>query len=75
MSTGIAKKNAAYTMYVGLVDQSNTKVFRAAPTLAAGDFKVSKDGGAFANLGTLPAVTPARRRSSQIRAHGYGDEC
>lgn len=29
------------------------------PTVAAGDFKVSIDGGALANLGTLPAVSPA----------------
>jgi hypothetical protein len=29
------------------------------PTIASGDFKVSIDGGALANLGTLPAVTPA----------------
>ena len=33
--------------------------FKANPTLAAGDVKISKDGGAFANLTTLPAVTPA----------------
>lgn len=31
----------------------------AAPTLAAGDFQVSKDFGTFANLTTLPTVTPA----------------
>ena len=52
------KKNTAYIMYVGLVDQANTKLLKAAPTLAAGDFKVSIDGGAFANLATLPTVTP-----------------
>lgn len=33
--------------------------YKVAPTLAAGDAKISKDGGAFANLATLPAVTPA----------------
>lgn len=31
----------------------------AAPTLAAGDFLISKDFGTFANLTTLPTVTPA----------------
>jgi hypothetical protein len=31
----------------------------ANPTLATGDVKISKDGGAFANLTTLPTVTPA----------------
>jgi hypothetical protein len=29
------------------------------PTIAAGDFKVSIDGAALANLATIPAVTPA----------------
>lgn len=53
------KRATAYKFYVALVDQSNTKVFKANPTIAAGDFKVSKDGGAFANLATLPSVNPA----------------
>lgn len=33
--------------------------YQANPTLASGDAKISKDGGAEANLATLPAVTPA----------------
>ena len=32
--------------------------YKANPTLAAGDVKVSKDGGASANLTTLPATSP-----------------
>lgn len=52
------KKNTAYVFYAGLVQQADTKLLKAAPTLAAGDFKVSIDGGAFANLATLPTVTP-----------------
>lgn len=52
--------------YVGLIDQSNTKLLKANPTIAAGDFKVSIDGGAFADLGTLPAATPASGRSIKI---------
>ena len=66
MSTGMPKKNAAYTMYVSLVDQADTKLFKAAPTIAAGDFKVSKDGGALTNLATLPTVTPAASRLVKI---------
>ena len=54
-----AKKATAYTFFVGLVDQANTKLLKANPTLAAGDVKISKDGGAFSNLATLPTVTPA----------------
>jgi len=52
-------KGRDYVFNVGLVDQANTKLLKAAPTLAAGDFKISKDGGAFANLATLPTVTPS----------------
>lgn len=40
--------------------------FKANPTLATGDVKISKDGGAFANLGTLPVVTPASGRAVQV---------
>lgn len=53
------KRNAALILYIGLTDQSNTKVLKANPTIATGDFKVSIDGGAFANLATTPTVTPA----------------
>jgi hypothetical protein len=52
-------KGRAYKFYVGLYDQANTKLLKVAPTLAAGDFKISKDGGAFANLATLPSINPA----------------
>jgi hypothetical protein len=54
-----AKKNAAYVTSIALVDQANTKLLKANPTIAAGDFKISKDGGAFANLTNLPTVEPA----------------
>lgn len=50
------KKNVAYTIDIGLVDQSNRPQFKSSPTLASGDFKVSLDGGNYANLGTLPTV-------------------
>lgn len=33
--------------------------YKANPTLATGDVQISKDGGAFANITTLPAVTPS----------------
>ena len=52
------KKNTAFIFYAGLVSQADTKLFKSAPTLAAGDFKVSIDGGALANLATLPTNTP-----------------
>ena len=53
-----AKKNTAFTFWTALTLQSDTKLLKANPTLAAGDVKVSKDGGAFANLGTLPDAEP-----------------
>lgn len=42
-----------------LEDAGNPGSLKANPTIAAGDFKVSKDGGAFANLTNLPTVSPA----------------
>ena len=55
---GIPKSGVAYIFYGCLVSQADTKLFKSTPTLAAGDFKVSIDGGAFANLATLPTNTP-----------------
>lgn len=49
----------AFTTNVFLVSQADTKLLKANPTIASGDFKVSKDNGAFANLTTLPSVSPA----------------
>lgn len=67
MATYVPPKRAtAYRFNVSLVDQSNTKVMKANPTLAAGDVKVSKDNGAFANLTTLPAVAPAAGVQVQV---------
>lgn len=60
------KKNVEYIFYIGLVSQANTKTLQSNPTIAAGDFKVSTDGGALANLGTLPAVTPASSKMVKV---------
>ena len=60
------KKNTAFILYVGLEDQANAGLFKAAPTLAAGDFKVSIDGGALNNLTDLPTVTPTGGRMVKI---------
>lgn len=45
--------------YVALVDQANTKLHKASPTISSGDWKVSIDGGTLNNLATLPTNTPA----------------
>lgn len=60
------KKGVAYILYVGLASQANATAFQSTPTLAAGDFKVSIDGGALANLTTLPTVTPAAGKMVKI---------
>jgi len=52
-------KNEDFKIQVALEDYTNPGNFKSNPTIAAGDFKVSKDGGALANLTTLPAVEPA----------------
>lgn len=53
------KKGVQFIMYLGLPSQATPETMQSNPTLAAGDVKVSIDGGALANLATLPAVTPA----------------
>jgi hypothetical protein len=54
------RSGEAFTFYVGgLPAFADSRKYQVNPTLAAGDVKLSKDGGAFANLTTLPVVTPA----------------
>ena len=60
------KRGVEYIFYVGLVSQADPKLLKANPTLAAGDVQISKDGGAFANLTTLPAVTPAGGKAVKV---------
>lgn len=49
-----------------MASQATTNTFQSNPTIASGDFKVSTDGAALANLGTLPAVTPASSKMVKI---------
>lgn len=60
------KKNTEFIFYISLVDQADTKLFKSNPTIAAGDFKVSTDGGALGNPATLPAVTPASSKAVKV---------
>ena len=66
------KKAEDFEFAVCLEDYANPGAFKANPTLAAGDVTISKDGGAFANLGTLPSVNPASGR--QVTAALTGTE-
>lgn len=60
----LQKYGVADSIYTVLRTAGST-VIKANPTLAAGDVKISKDGGAFANLATLPDAYPAA--GSQVR--------
>ena len=51
-------RGVAYDFPMAL-DSVASAGFQVNPTIAAGDFQISKDFGAYANLATLPVVTPA----------------
>ena len=59
-------KGDALDLYISVISQANTDVFQTNPTIAAGDFQISKDGGALANLTNLPVVTPAGSKIIKI---------
>ena len=50
--------NTVDSLYTVLLQRGKTDA-QVNPTLIAGDVKISKDGGAFVNLATLPTVSPA----------------
>jgi hypothetical protein len=52
-------RGKAYTFPAALAAQANPLLHQVNPTLAAGDVKVSRDGGAAANITTLPTAQPA----------------
>lgn len=52
-------KNEDFAFRLSLESYTNPGNFQSNPTIAAGDFKVSVDGGALSNLTTLPTVSPA----------------
>lgn len=52
-------KNEDFIIRIALEDYSSPGNFKSNPTIAAGDFKVDKDGGGLTNLATLPSVDPA----------------
>lgn len=62
----LAKKAQAYTFSAYLESASTDNSFQSNPTLATGDVKVIKDGGAAANIATLPTVTPAGGTRVQV---------
>lgn len=62
----LAPYGTAWTLRgMQLVDRS-TGQYKVAPTLAVGDVKIEKDGGAAANLATLPSVAPPAGSSLDV---------
>ena len=53
------KKAQAFSGSFCLSDMAVAGRFKVNPTIAAGDFKIDKDQGGFANFATLPTVSPA----------------
>lgn len=56
---------AATDLYISL-KAAGANNFQANPTLAAGDVKISIDGGVFANMATLPSVVPAAGKQVKV---------
>lgn len=66
---------AAFSLWgVPLVTKGGSD-YLANPTLASGDVKISKDGGAFANLATLPDAHPASGKSVRVQLSAAELEC
>lgn len=60
------QRAVAYTVPAFGLDAFGGAGFQVDPTIVAGDFKISKDFGAFVNLGTLPTVSPSGSSSVKI---------
>lgn len=60
------KLNQSFTDYMIVEDSLNPGKAKVNPTIAAGDFQVSGNGAAFANLTNLPTKLPASSEMVQI---------
>jgi hypothetical protein len=52
-------KNEDFIIRIALEDMNSAGSFKSSASLAAGDFKVDKDGAGLNNLATIPVVDPA----------------
>jgi hypothetical protein len=59
-------KGEDFIIRIALEDMANPGKFKSSPTIAAGDFKVDKDGGGLTNLSTLPTVDPSGSKLVKI---------
>lgn len=81
MANTVPVVGSTFTFGVGLWSQADANLLQVNPTIAAGDFQISTNGGAFQNLDNLPAVTPAGGRrvlvtisAAETTAAGTGGE-
>ena len=75
MAVYYARYGVAFTIQgYQLVDRA-TGQYKTTPTLAAGDFRLEKDGGTAANLTTLPTVTPAAGSSVKLSFSATEMQC
>jgi len=61
----LPQRGVAYTFIVTLLDEV-TGEFKSNPTIAEGDFKISRDDAAYVNLATTPVVSPTGDISVKI---------
>jgi hypothetical protein len=67
MGAAFTRKYATAATLDGIcLRTAGTATIRANPTLASGDVKISKDGGAFANLATLPSAVPSAGKNIEV---------
>ena len=59
-------KNEDFIIRIALEDMANPGRFKSSATIAAGDFKVDKDGAGLTNLTTLPSVDPAASKLVKV---------
>lgn len=60
------KKNVAYNFTITLTSARGPGTFVIDPTIEDGDFRISTDNGAFADLATLPVVSPAGSKTIAV---------
>ena len=66
MSYVLVPYGTSHTLHGLQLKDRTTGQFKVSPTLATGDFKIEKDGGAAANLATLPTIVPAGGSSLDV---------
>ena len=75
MGVYYARYGHAWTLQGYQLVARSTGQYQVTPTLATGDFKIEKDGGAAANLATLPVVSPVGGSSIAISFSAAEMQC